>query len=91
MKKDLPWWFVDISIENGSRNRRLELEIQAVTSRAALVKAISSVRLRQGELFHNIQIGRPCGKDDRRMRRVMVDGIAFMKRHDAAFRELADR
>ncbi len=72
------------------------MEVQAATSRTALIKAIASVKLNQGELFHVAHIGRPSVKqtlpeDDSLMDRVLADGMDFMDRHDAAFRELADR
>jgi hypothetical protein len=91
MSAALPHWTVNILLwrpKDGSRE--IDVEVSAVTSREALIEAISRVELNEGELFHTVHIGKPCEDAAARFRAVMADGMAFMDRHDAAFRRLAD-
>lgn len=49
-------WHVDICL---APDRSIEMQVQAATSREALIEAISQVKLEEGELFHTVHIGRP--------------------------------
>jgi hypothetical protein len=53
---DDPFWTIDFWMEPG---RDIEFTIQAQTGKEALIKAITKLMLRDGELFHSIHVGRP--------------------------------
>lgn len=82
-------WFVNIDLEGESGGRSVEMKISAATSREALIDAISRVELQEGELFHTVHVGKPT--ESVKMSDVITDGLDFMVRHDAAFKDLANR
>ena len=84
-----PSWFVNIDLWSESSGRSVEMEIYAATSREALIEAISRVELEEGELFHTVHIGKSA--EAAKMSDVISDGLDFMARHDAAFKDLARR
>ncbi len=56
-------WLVDITLRSESGHRSVEMEIQAATSREALIVAITRVELKEAELFHTVHIAKPRGAE----------------------------
>jgi hypothetical protein len=63
----MPLWTINLTLWHPHGYREVEMRVAAVSSRAALMKAIARVRLRPGELFHSmhVHIGAPHRRDPR--------------------------